>query len=209
MKKIEIENIEESIAAAIQEHITTPGLVAEWLVDESGENECEMVDGVIVLRPRNWHADDGNAEVGYNCESGEEAAKKYVDDGNWGDRSETSWIRVHVWREGVDAQGEIVRVDESTETITLEAEEPQCTEDEHDWQSPIAIVGGIEENPGVYGHGGGVTITEVCMHCGCKRVRDTWAQDPQTGEQGLESVEYESGRYANEVAAIKEEAANE
>ena len=34
-------------------------------------------------------------------------------------------------------------------------------------------------------------IREVCGHCGLYRERDTWAQDPQTGEQGLQSVSYQ------------------
>jgi len=89
--------------------------------------------------------------------------------------------------------------------IALEPDEPECEDGEdHDWQSPIEIVGGIKENPGVYGHGGGVTITTVCMHCGAERVVDTWAQDSSDGEQGLESVSYEPSKYADEVAALAE-----
>jgi hypothetical protein len=57
------------------------------------------------------------------------------------------------------------------------------------------LVGGIEENPGVWGHGGGVVINEACVRCGCGRTTDTWAQDPSTGRQGLESVAYEEGAY--------------
>jgi hypothetical protein len=72
---------------------------------------------------------------------------------------------------------------------------------DHDWQSPHALVGGLKENPGVRGHGGGVVIHEVCVHCGTLRVTDTWAQNPSTGEEGLESVRYEAGKYADEVAA--------
>ena len=42
----------------------------------------------------------------------------------------------------------------------------------------------------MYGHGGGVIITEVCRHCGRYQITDTWAQNPENGEQGLTSTEY-------------------
>jgi hypothetical protein len=76
-------------------------------------------------------------------------------------------------------------------TYTFDAKEPECTDDEHDWQAPYSVLGGIRENPGVWGHGGGVIIREVCAHCGAYRETDTWAQDPSTGAQGLRSVRYE------------------
>ena len=78
-----------------------------------------------------------------------------------------------------------------SETVTLEPEAPDCADGhDHDWQSPHEVVGGDRANPGVYGHGGGVVITEVCRHCGCYRVQDTWAQRRDTGERGLESTTY-------------------
>jgi hypothetical protein len=142
-----------------------------------------------------WVADDGNAEVKYpDAESGAEAAQEYVDDGSWGDSAETSWVNVTTWRPVLlllDGETEWARADEESHTITLEAEEPDCADgEEHDWRSPHSVLGGLEDDPGVQGHGGGVIITEVCAHCGIYRVTDTWAQDMSTGEQGLTSVEY-------------------
>lgn len=64
--------------------------------------------------------------------------------------------------------------------LTVEPTEPACTEDEHDW-----------EQVGLAGSGGGVIITEECRHCEVRRIEDTWAQDPATGEQGLTSIRYE------------------
>lgn len=83
-----------------------------------------------------------------------------------------------------------VLVDHDQYTVTREPDECGCSGDEHDWRSPLSVVGGIAENPGVWGNGGGVIITEVCRHCGCYRVTDTWAQRPDNGMQGLTSVEY-------------------
>jgi hypothetical protein len=166
---------------------------------------------VLVPYPDVMHADDGNAELTYPGTDAEDAAHEYVESGgDWGDREETLWIKVYTWIEGIDESGEIVRVNKETHTVTLDPIEPDCKDgQEHDWQSPYEIVGGIEENPGVWGHGGGVTITEVCMHCGCERFTDTWAQNPETGEQGLTSVAYTENKYADEVSAESEETEEE
>ena len=80
--------------------------------------------------------------------------------------------------------------DELRETVPVYPTEPDCTESDHCWEAPYSVVGGLKENPGVFGHGGGVTISEVCSFCGTYREQDTWAQNPYTGEQGLDSVCY-------------------
>jgi len=93
--------------------------------------------------------------------------------------------------------------DEDSVTVTIQPTEPECKDgEEHDWQSPHEIVGGIKGNPGVWGRGGGVIVDEACMRCGCRRQTDTWAQRPDTGEQGLQSVAYAEEHYAAEVAAM-------
>jgi hypothetical protein len=58
--------------------------------------------------------------------------------------------------------------------------EPECEGDEHDWT----------DTGDVQAHGGGVTYNECCPHCAWVRSTDTWAQRPDTGEQGLTSVSY-------------------
>ena len=185
--------------------------------------------------------DDGNAELRIEADSPEEAAQEYVDGGDWGEITETIYIRVWVetapttvyrivytadtegdWcqqcgddyetREAAQAAinadptaqpdeygnrcyPEIVEEetepdDRDSHRIAIEPEEPECEEGEHEWVSPLSVVGGIAENPGCWGHGGGVIYTEVCLHCGAYRETDTWAQDRETGEQGLRSVTY-------------------
>lgn len=181
-------------------------IVSRLLKADQKDNALEVAKarGTLV-----WVADDGNADVAYeHAESREDAAKEYVEDGDWGDRSSTGWVTVYTWPRYV--VGEVAVDDDGdreSHTITIKAEEPGCADGhEHDWRSPLCLVGGIAENPGVHGHGGGVVITEVCLHCGCKRVTDTWAQNPDTGEQGLESVEYEAGAYdSDELAEAREE----
>lgn len=99
---------------------------------------------------------------------------------------------------------ETARTASSTITVALDPEEPDCVDgDDHDWQRPLEIVGGIAENPGVWGHGGGVLIHDVCMRCGCGRHRDTWAQDPTDGTQGLQSLRYEIGEHLDEIDEVR------
>lgn len=148
-------------------------------------------------------ADDGNAEVEYpSCDTLNEAANEYVEDGDWGDQSSTNWIDVYAWRRWT--LGKVVH-DEDREcfTVEIDPEEPECTEEKHDWCSPHDVVGGIKENPGVWGNGGGLIINEVCRHCGCLKTIDTWAQRRDNGEQGLSSVIYDDGNHQYRDAWIE------
>jgi hypothetical protein len=121
-------------------------------------------------------------------------AEAWVRRGDWNSAEETFWVRAHIF----DEEGE--RVD--SVHVAIDPSEPACSGyGDHDWRAPHALVGGLKENPGVHGHGGGVVIAEVCVRCGCKRTTDTWAQDRSTGEQGLTSVSYERKAYsADEIA---------
>jgi len=113
--------------------------------------------------------------------------------------SGTIWIEVQII--AVDADGD--ETIETVVTVALDPEAPECYEGgEHEWSSPFEIVGGIKENPGVWGHGGGVVISEVCLLCGCKKTTDTWATNPDNGEQGLTSVQYEAEHYADKLTEL-------
>lgn len=145
----------------------------------NGETLSEQTSG--------WWADDGGAPQHYpEAATAEEAARLYVEEGCFDadGMASTTWIRVWTWPDDD-------RDDVETHTIAVHPRAPQCGGgDEHEWCSPHGLVGGLRENPGVHGHGGGVVMTEVCARCGAYRVRDTWAQDPATGELVGESVTY-------------------
>lgn len=190
------ETLRATIEARLLAGESAETIAGDLLLDITTDGRAVVLDG--------WIADDGNCEV--ECpyaDSAREAAEEYVSDGDWGDDSSTSWVDVHTWRIGLqlgDDGVEEIRVDEETHTIAIEPREPACADGhEHDWRSPHSVVGGCESNPGVWAHGGGVVITEVCLHCGRYRDTDTWAQHPQTGEQGLRSVEY---RDADEASLV-------
>lgn len=104
------------------------------------------------------------------------------------------------WEDGEirDMAGETLR----RVTIAIDPDEPDCVRGHaHDWRSPYSVLGGLRENPGVHGHGGGVIIREVCQHCAAYRSTDTWAQRGDTGEQGLTSIHYAAADEASEAWA--------
>jgi len=116
--------------------------------------------------------------------SPEDAAKEFVESWGMPAPDETEWYDVLVRPAGEE--------DEETVTVTVHPEPPSPLPEigVHVWGDPIEIVGGIKESPGVWGHGGGVVMHDVCLACGLSRVTDTWAQNMATGEQGLRSVSY-------------------
>lgn len=153
-----------------------------------------------------------------------------------GEATSTFWVWAALWREGADGEEEEVR----GVTVAVDPEPPWCEaprdleeledldtedlvalaglhtldvreEEGHSWGQPWDLVGGLETNPGVWAHGGGVWTREVCLRCGVYRIVDSWAQDPDTGAQGLRSTEYqeadeESKRYLAElVSRLREE----
>lgn len=141
---------------------------------------------------RQWHLVEGGQHYAtVEADSAEDAleeAKANVTSSNYDMTQGTIWVSVAV-RNPVTGEDAHARV-------AIDPEEPDCVGGhEHDWQSPIELVGGLAENPGVHGHGGGVIITEACLRCGARKVTDTWAQDPETGEQGLTSVAYDEAGY--------------
>ena len=80
----------------------------------------------------------------------------------------------------------------------VRAKEPPCRLNEyepenpagHNWTATYDREGGLKENPGVVGNGGGVIIHEHCTRCNCTRTTDTWATNPIDGTQGHTVVEY-------------------
>lgn len=102
------------------------------------------------------------------------AAQEYVDGGDFGGGTSTTWVNVFVAPPGALDDFERVK-------ITVDPDEPDCDscEGEHDW---------VEIS--VRGHGGGVIVDDRCRFCGIEMRTNTWAFDPEDGVQGLRSVCY-------------------
>lgn len=218
----------DELFASIEDYVPhADDLLVETVVtDESGEIELEdliAADQAAVARgneslltdeewdARHWPRsftvsidNDGGSEVieAESLEDAREQAREFARDGDYGDVESTIWVD---WTlSAKDKHGNDKEV--ASGTVAIDPTEPECGHAEgHDWRSPYSLLGGLKENPGVWGHGGGVIIHEVCVRCGCERVTDTWAQRPDNGEQGLRSVRYEEGAHVidNSLDAIR------
>ncbi len=188
----------DSVATAIEQGVTTPTELARLL-------GVALIEDCLVL-PRSplYACSEGDDEVPYPADTRRaRAARRYVHGGEWDwDVDTTTWVAVDTYRLGVDSAGAVERVDCERIKVAIEPDEPECIDDDgHDWRSPLALVGGDPDNPGVWGHGGGVVTRECCVRCGYGKVTDTWARDPVDGEEGLRSVSYDLGAYELEALA--------
>lgn len=153
-----------------------------------------------------YNCDDGNALIEIEAATALEAAEEYVDGGDWGDRNET--IVVDVWVTPLDADGDEIEDDRECITVELEPEDPEFDEGEgHEWRSPYEVLGGLKENPGVWGsQHGGVSVKEVCANCGRYKITDTGATRSDNGQR-MTRVTYEDADEASLawVESLKEE----
>jgi len=114
--------------------------------------------------------DDGGASetvIAASMVEAEALAEDWARDGEWGDDHGTLIATVHITSD----TGEKCVVD-----VIISATEPDCDGGQHDWQSP-AWLGGLKENPGVWGHGAGICSVEVCALCGVYHHLDTAHDD--------------------------------
>lgn len=133
-----------------------------------------------------WVADcDGGEAVEYpHATKRREAAEAYVEGGEWGDPCEdTVWITTSTWQRFTLGG---CRVDDHASScavkVSIEPIEPECAEgQEHDWQDH-----GHDRC-----HGAGIVGSVRCRYCGAVRITDTYAQDPEDGEQGMTSTRYD------------------
>ena len=127
--------------------------------------------------------DDQGPALAIEADSAAEAAQEYVDQGDYGPVTTTTRVNVRctptLCEVGIDGEPAYMTGDAEYVTIVIQPVPPACTDghDEHDWCAPYEVVGGLRENPGVWGHGGGVICREVCQRCGVYRVTDTDAQE--------------------------------
>lgn len=122
-----------------------------------------------------------------NLNDARSQAKEWALDGTYDNIDSTFWVDIII----ENSKGETIDV----VSVAINPPEPLCVDGPHDWIAPWNIVGGIKENPGIWGNAGGVVVTECCSKCGCQRTINTWAHNPATGEQGLVSVAYEESVY--------------
>lgn len=154
----------------------------EW--DRPNDDDYELA--MSKLRPATenkinaYTVSDGVVTEDLNAETLDEAIDEAREWALGGSYEETT--RVPFWIN--DEDGDTVY---SGSVIVEVDNEPECEDgQEHDWQSPHELVGGLEENPGVQGLGGAkLMFSYVCSNCGCRK---TVITDPS---DDLDDVTYE------------------
>ena len=107
-------------------------------------------------------------------------ARDHARDGEYGEVTETIWVDVWV---STIAEDDDPLWESGPISVAIEPDEPTCEDgDEHEW-GELSVTGS----------GGGVLISDVCLHCGLLRTTDTWAHNRVTGEEGLTRVAYAPG----------------
>jgi hypothetical protein len=133
--------------------------------------------------------DSGASEIieADDLESAVEAAKEWASEGSYDER-----VMVSVYVQGIDDDGEDTDEYESAEVEAgPEPEAPECADgEEHEWESPHEIVGGLKENPGVWSKGGTtMTFHSVCCHCGAHKHETSYGSQRNPGQ--VDTVTYE------------------
>jgi hypothetical protein len=109
-------------------------------------------------------SDDQVSEV-IEADSMEDALEQAAD--LWKDGSWDSKCIIDLVVSELDVDGNEVDTDYISVECGEDPEPPSCTEDEHEWDNPHEIVGGLKENPGVWSLGGTTLLFKsVCVHCG-------------------------------------------
>lgn len=143
--------------------------------------------------------DSGASEIisADSLEEAIEAAEEWAADGSYDER-----VMVSVYVHELNDDGELLdgwyygdgHNANSEVAAGPEPERTECGEndDDHNWQTPVELVGGCAENPGVFSTGGTrFDYRAVCSKCGM--YKHSWSQGTQRnpGDQD-EGVEYET-----------------
>lgn len=116
-------------------------------------------------------------------------ARSLLRAGDWGQAGSRKSIHVEAVVRVLDEDGGEVGGERHPVSARIDPKPPEPEGISHDWQSPHQVLGGMEENPGVFGKGGGAVVTEVCANTGWYRVTDGW--DQSQGPEPVETIEYE------------------
>lgn len=161
---------------------------------EPWNNQLPDIDGeweAYKTRFRVW--DDGNSEIieAEDMDAAKEMAEEIWQDGSWDNK-----IYIDVYIQQLDFDDEpIGDMDEIEVECGEEPPEPDCADgEEHEWESPHELVGGLTENPGVWSTGGTTYVTKtVCKNCGIYRTETEYGS--QRNPQQCDQVEYEDSDY--------------
>jgi len=143
--------------------------------------------------PRDWEVHDDQAQDTLHDVAPDDIAdaiEEWLTDGDWDPSEGPLYLTAYACP--IDpTTGTADGAHRVTAEVTIEQDAPDCEGDEeHDWCAPHSVVGGLRENPGVYGAGAGITSRRVCSHCGAYTVYESARQDSGTGRYH-EATSYE------------------
>jgi hypothetical protein len=182
---------EAEARAEAAQSVDYPGSVdGDAAVDAAIDAAAAVVDAAEAVRdaardayresdePRMWSTSDGGGTVDVECSPSE---LEDVVSTDWSDCWDDDAARGTWWCHVTchcEATGETEHV-----RVEIAPVEPDCDDEheDHDWRQRHVV-----------GNGGGVIVTEVCRHCGQRRITNTWAQDAHDGTQGHTAISYES-----------------
>jgi hypothetical protein len=156
----------------------------------------ESAGGQAVKKRRKYRVWDLGGEEIIHARNAREAAEKFAE-GFFDDPPDpeegTCFAKVNV-QEIEDEDDPYPEVFVNSVYIPIDPPEPECEyKSGHRWEAPHEVVGGLKENPGVFGHGGGEIIYRVCSRCGMYRIVDTWPDrvpDHHRNEPGARTIRY-------------------
>jgi hypothetical protein len=137
--------------------------------------------------------DSGASEIieAESLEAALEAAREWASEGSYDER-----VMVKVYVDEIDADGEAIPGEHASDEVAAGPEpkpkETECGADDndHEWDSPLELVGGCRENPGVFSTGGTSFRYEyICSKCGMYKTVCTSGTQRNPGELD-QSVEY-------------------
>jgi hypothetical protein len=145
------------------------------------------------LKRYEMREDSGASEIieAESLDAAMDQAREWAAGGSYDQR-----VMVSVYVDEIDADGEAIPDQHDSDEVAAGPEpRPPVTDcgtddDDHDWQNPIELVGGLRENPGVSSTGTRFDYHEVCARCGLRK--HSWDQGTQRNPGQLdEGVEYE------------------
>jgi len=133
-------------------------------------------------------SDDGSSEEieSDDMDSAKEEAEELWKGGDWDEKCRIS-VRIQEidWDDNDVGDPEWIAVECGEDPAS-----PDCDEDDHEWETPHAVVGGLDSNPGCWSTGGtSMKFKSVCKHCGIYRIEHHTGAQYNPGE--VDTVEYE------------------
>ena len=137
-----------------------------------------------ILSDGEWNGPDEKIHAA-NLKDAVEQAKEIIQNADYMDDSNPSTVVIDCTVRSADES------EEEQFRVVQQPRAPSCYDSErgHNWTREGH--GGLAENPGVFSHGGGITINEHCTRCGVEKTTDTWDDSHSPPVETTSYTEYD------------------